>query len=553
MAELSVIIPTYNRAESLRACLESLAQQKQPAADFEVVVVVDGSTDNTREILAELDLPYALRVVCQENRGLARARNHGIEASQGRFCLFLDDDMLAAPSLVSAHLRCQRDGGGVVALGQITLSGLPDDDWFVHSYSRSWRQHYERLNEGVRLATWSDCYGGNFSAPREALVALGAFADDLPYAEDTELSYRLKRHGLTTVYIAEACAEQNDYKDYRRVAADAEKSGMVCLHIWRRHPAVLPELLGDFNASKLRVILLRRLLLVCSVPPLFLIWLGRLLRTRSQRDACYRFIYQYCYWRGVRRAVPDRVTWQRLTHGTTILMYHAFAEKDEQPHRFIVPRHKFSRQMQFLKLMRYRVISLEDYVEHLRSYRLPPARSVVITMDDGYRDNRTVAFPVLRRFRFPATVFLVSGSVGECNNWDDKDKLTGRALLSWTDIEELRASGISFGAHTRTHPRLTEIASEELGCEIHGSHADLAEVLSPSTALFAYPYGDYDEAVSEEVEAAGYAASCSVESGINMPATDMYALRRVEVWGTDSLMHFALSLWLGDARKWLRR
>lgn len=553
MPELSVVIPTYNRAEQLRACLESLAQQEQPVADFEVVVVVDGSTDHTPDMLAALELPYVLRVVRQENRGSARARNHGIEASRGRFCLFLDDDMIAAPSLVSEHLRGQKDGDGVVAIGQITLSGLPDEDWFVSSYSRSWRRHYERLNDGVRLAAWSDCYGGNFSAPRKALLALGAFADDLPYAEDIELAYRLKRYGLSTVYIAEACAQQRDYKDSRRVTEDAEKSGLVCVAIWRRHPEVLSELLGDFNARKFRAVMLSRFLLACSVPPLFLVWLGRFLGTEPQREAWYQFVYQYCYWRGVRRAVADRETWRRLTHGTTILMYHAFGAADEPSHRFVVPAQRFSRQMFWLKLLRYRVISLEEYVEYRRSYRLPPARAVVITMDDGYLDNRDVAFPILRRYGYPATIFLVSGAVGRCNDWDEEDALTGRRLLSWADIEEMKSAGMSFGAHTRTHPNLTDIPPDQLRSEICGARADLAAVLPTSISLFAYPYGEYNDAVSAGVEEAGFAASCSVESGTNVPATPLYALRRVEIWGTDSILHFALSLWLGDARVWLRR
>ena len=552
MPALSVIIPTYNRAERLRACLESLAQQKHPASDFEVLVVADGSTDNTRAMLAELDLPYSLRVVWQQNSGPAVARNRGVETARGRFCLFVDDDMLAGPELVGSHLRRQRQCGGVVAVGRIGLSETAHNDWFGRSYARSWRRHYIRLDQGRRAPLWTDCYAGNLSVPRAAFLEAGGFVDDLA-TEDIELGFRLQQQGLSVAYVSEAYTEQSDYKDFGQLIAEAETRGRRCVELWRRHPAMLSELLGDFNGPKLREVLLRRLLLAFSITPFVLVWFGSLLAKQSQQDSWFRFIYQYSYWRGVRRAVADRETWRRLTHSTTILMYHAFGEADEPPHRFVVPAHRLSRQMFWLRLMRYRVISLEEYVAYRRSYRLPPARAVVITMDDGYRDNRTVAYPILRRYGFPATIFLVSGAVGGCNEWDEKGKLTGRALLSWADIEEMKSGGISFGAHTQMHPRLTDIAPEQMRREIRGSCDDLAEVLSPKFPLFAYPYGSYDDTVSAEVEEAGFAASCSVDSGINVPATPLYTLRRMEVWGTDSILHFALSLWLGDARAWLRR
>src|SRR5262245_27959567 len=108
MIEISVIIPTYNRAERLRACLEALNRQTQPGSDFEVVVVVDGSTPETFQLLASLTTPYTLVVISQNHLGQCQALNRGVEAARGRYCLFLDDDMLASPQLIAEHLRVQR-------------------------------------------------------------------------------------------------------------------------------------------------------------------------------------------------------------------------------------------------------------------------------------------------------------------------------------------------------------------------------------------------------------------------------------------------------------
>ena len=122
MIEISVIIPTYNRAQQLRICLDALSSQTQPDADFEVVVVDDGSTDTTSTLLETLKTPYTLRFLKQEHSGQQNARNRGAQAARGRYCLFLDDDIVADPNLVTEHLRVQRQHNGVVAIGQIPIA-----------------------------------------------------------------------------------------------------------------------------------------------------------------------------------------------------------------------------------------------------------------------------------------------------------------------------------------------------------------------------------------------------------------------------------------------
>src|SRR5215471_11548772 len=120
MVELSVIIPTYNRAEPLRACLAALGKQTQPPMDFEVIVVVDGSSDGTVEMLTHMTTPFRLRVQAQPNSGAAAARNQGARAAAGSLCLFLDDDIVADPQLVAAHVESQRQRGPVLGLGHMT-------------------------------------------------------------------------------------------------------------------------------------------------------------------------------------------------------------------------------------------------------------------------------------------------------------------------------------------------------------------------------------------------------------------------------------------------
>jgi peptidoglycan/xylan/chitin deacetylase (PgdA/CDA1 family) len=112
---------------------------------------------------------------------------------------------------------------------------------------------------------------------------------------------------------------------------------------------------------------------------------------------------------------------------------------------------------------------------------------------------------------------------------------------------------VSVGAHTRSHPDLTSLASDELEGEVAGSRAELERALGVPVTLFAYPYGLTNPDVQEAVERAGFAAACSVESGRNRLSVKPYMLRRLEVRGTDSLLRFALTLWLGETHSFPRR
>ena len=227
-------------------------------------------------------------------------------------------------------------------------------------------------------------------------------------------------------------------------------------------------------------------------------------------------------------------------------MYHAFGTREEAPSRFILPVRRFACQMAWLSRLGYNVLGLEDFLRYRQEHRLPPTPSVVITIDDGYQDNFTLAFPILSRYRFPATIFLVSEKLGQDNHWDENSKLTGRPLLSLSQVEQMLKQGIYFGAHTRTHPHLTALREEDVQREIYGSKQDLEKMLNVPIQAFAYPYGDFNAAVRAVVEEAGFQGSCSVEGGTNSPKTPLHILRRAEVYGTDSLLRFLMTLLLQD-------
>jgi peptidoglycan/xylan/chitin deacetylase (PgdA/CDA1 family) len=222
-------------------------------------------------------------------------------------------------------------------------------------------------------------------------------------------------------------------------------------------------------------------------------------------------------------------------------MYHAVGAEGEAPGCYLVPIARFRRQLAWLAWRGYRVIGLEELLAYRRRRELPPARSVIITFDDGYADNRALALEALRQHGFRATFFLVSGCIGARNSWDTAGELAGRHMLSWDDVRALLDAGMEVGAHTRTHPALPELTDSTRESEVAGSKRDLEAALARPVRTFAYPYGRLDAATADAVGASGFEAACCSHSGVNDPAVPTLLLRRVEVQGTDSLTRFALA------------
>jgi len=553
MCELSIIIPTYNRSAQLRNCLEALSRQSQPPTDFEDIVVIDGSTDNTRFMLTTLKTSYSLNIIYQKNSGANNARNRGVNQAKGSYCLFIDDDIIPGSKLVREHLQFQRTHKGVVGIGHITLKVPTAANWFVHAFARGWSNHYNNIAQNPEKISWMDCYGGNFSLPRGAFLEVGGFAQDLPRSHDIELGYRLAQKGMSFVYIPTAIGCQDERKSVRSLTTDAERSGATWAKIWQRHPPTLPELLGMFGEASFFELILRRLFCFLKVSPCLLVLFGRLLSKPDWINRWQRFIVNYSYWRGAKRSLTSTDTAKRLVSGIPILTYHAFSRGSEPASRYVIDEHKFTNQMAWLKRMRYSVLSLSEYIRLRLEYRLPPTRSVVVTFDDGYADNLRIALPILRRYGFSATIFLVSGRVGATNDWAHNNGLINRHLLSWDDIKKMQDEGIDFGAHSRTHLSLLSLTAEKMQNEIRGAKNDLECKLSVPINYFAYPYGEFNSTIKNFVEQSGYNGACSVEWGLNTLRTSLFKLRRIEVFGTDSPIRFLFKLRFGGGRILSRR
>jgi peptidoglycan/xylan/chitin deacetylase (PgdA/CDA1 family)/GT2 family glycosyltransferase len=546
LIELSVIIPTYNRAARVVAAVQSLARQAADGPFFEVIVVIDGSTDDTADRLAALSVPFPLAVLRQENRGQNVARNRGAAAARGRTLVFIDDDMIAAPGLVAEHHRVQRVAERVVGIGQIRSELASGADWFARRFAEAWRGHYEELNRGGREPTWAECYGGNLAIGRETFLAAGGFAEDVRRSHDIELGFRLAGCGATFTYVPDAETVQDERKGVEELAADFQSAGAAYVTLVRRHPAMAPVLLGPLAEVRPRDALLRHVLASLRLPPRLLGGLGPLMRNAQRREWWFQFLLDFFYWKGVRTAARDDAEAAGLLRRTPILMYHAFTG-ERRGSQFVVPALTFARQMAWLRRLGFEVLGLEEFLRLRREHRPLPRRAVVITIDDAYADTLEHAVPVLRRHGYPATIFVVTERVGDANTWSN-GALKGRPLLGWRDLAALVAAGIELGAHTETHPVLPALDAAGVRREVTRSKQTLESRLGRPVHAFAYPYGEHAAAVERIVQEAGFWGACSVNPGLNTIGTPEYALRRIEVEGALPLHRFILALFMGDIR-----
>lgn len=141
---------------------------------------------------------------------------------------------------------------------------------------------------------------------------------------------------------------------------------------------------------------------------------------------------------------------------TSILLYHRIAQISDQhdPKGLTVSPQQFERQMVSLHHAGYRCISLVDAVNSIREGLRLPRKSFVLTFDDGYQDLYDNVWPILDRYGFTATIFLVAGSIGCLSNWGGQTGPSAAPLMSWAEVQELARRGLSFGSHTLTHRRL---------------------------------------------------------------------------------------------------
>ncbi|HLH52160.1 MAG TPA: polysaccharide deacetylase family protein, partial [Verrucomicrobiae bacterium] len=230
----------------------------------------------------------------------------------------------------------------------------------------------------------------------------------------------------------------------------------------------------------------------------------------------------------------------------------------------------FRQHVKFLAENGYRTLSLQALASELRApHSAPrhPVRSVAITFDDGFRNFYTEAFPALQEHGFTATMFLPTAFIGESRRPFAPRASTsafGRECLTWDEVREMRKSGMHFGSHTVSHPKLVELAWPEIRSEISDSKAEIEQRLGEAVRTFAYPFAypqmnrQFVARFTDELRSAGYLCCATTQVGRLNIGDDPYRMNRLPVNSLDDLSLFRAKLegaydWLAAPQTLVKR
>jgi peptidoglycan/xylan/chitin deacetylase (PgdA/CDA1 family) len=194
----------------------------------------------------------------------------------------------------------------------------------------------------------------------------------------------------------------------------------------------------------------------------------------------------------------------------------------------------FEQHLQNLKQHGYYSASWQDWQRAKQAKTPLPGKAVLMTFDGGYLDFFQYAWPLLKRFDFTATVFLVAESIGKTNSWE-KAEFEEVQLMGWPEIWQLQDAGIVFGSMSATHQPLTALSPTEIVREGAKSRAILERGLEKSVKCFAYPYGDFDPIVAHLIGASGYTFGVSYRSSFSSFDDALLSLPRLQVTAENTL------------------
>jgi peptidoglycan/xylan/chitin deacetylase (PgdA/CDA1 family) len=219
-----------------------------------------------------------------------------------------------------------------------------------------------------------------------------------------------------------------------------------------------------------------------------------------------------------------------------ILMYHHIADSppNADPIRrdLSVSPQAFEAQLRYLVEAGYQPITLRDLIYHLTLGAPLPEKPVILTFDDGYEDNYTNAYPLLKKYGFVGTFFIVTEPVDR-----------GRAgYMSWAQIEIMSTNGMEIGAHSYTHPDLRGKSVDYIIWQAVGSKEAIEARIQQPVRFFSYPSGRYDEQVVNVLYSANFWGAVTIETGTDQSSRWPFELRRIRVQGSDNLKTFALKL-----------
>lgn len=548
---ISVIIPTFNRREILARTLPTVFDQDFPGDEYEVIVVVDGSTDGSIELLRALKPACGFLVIEQKNSGQTVALNAGVKAATGRLILRLDDDLLCDRSLVAEHTVAHSGGEPALVFGWTMVSS--QSQWSLETECMRVESdaYYERLQHGGGPVWPQDAWvGPNCSMSRMTYLQCGGYDERLPRRfEDVEMGLRLWKSGCQFRFWPKAVTHHLCTKSEGEMARDLEIEGKSLIALCRIHPEYrahtsLAQVVQGPSWKRATYRITAHVPFLAALflsPPLWLASrLGRVIPWVRRVGIRLHSVRKNVAW--LQGAVAELGSWKNFQgmfgFRLSVLLYHRVGEarSSEYPGLTVSPQ-KFERQVRWLARRGYVGIRAAEWLEWCREGKPLPDKPVLLTFDDAYADVAENALPVLKRYGFSGTVFVVTECLDGTNTWDRGTWRTDLQIMTAGQVRHWASQGIEFGGHTRTHANLRNLDEARLEEEVEGGARDLACILEARAVCFAYPYGECNEAVQQCAQQA-FAMAFTCDEGLNDLTTPLHRLRRTMVDSHDSLIDF---------------
>jgi len=225
-----------------------------------------------------------------------------------------------------------------------------------------------------------------------------------------------------------------------------------------------------------------------------------------------------------------------------VIMYHRVIkdESEKGVHGTYVTVEQFEEQMKYLKKKGYETVTFNDLLNNRYKQRFDKDKKwIMLTFDDGYKDNYENAFPILKKYQFKGIIYVLDGI--EYNKWDVDNPGNPEkrfTLMTQDELLEMQSYGIEFGGHTSTHPRLAELSIEHVKSEIINSKSNIEKIIGKELLSFAYPYGSLNEEVKRIPQEAGYNFAVATDSGSIVFSDDLFEIRRIGIFPTNNLFNF---------------
>lgn len=240
---------------------------------------------------------------------------------------------------------------------------------------------------------------------------------------------------------------------------------------------------------------------------------------------------------GLHETSAGGIIWAMSSRWPSILMYHSIDRIAEDDFRICTSPRRFESHLHYLKRHNLRGVSVRELHQAMKT---GSAEGLIgLTFDDGYKDFLGNALPILEGFGFSATVFVIGGLLGRDNDWDHYGPHPAMKLLDAGEVREVAERGMEVGAHSMSHPKLSELPPKLVEEEVRESRRVLGEVLGEPVEGFCYPYGDIDKAAVGAVREAGFTYGCSIGK---RPERSVYDLPRIPLSERDDALRFTIKL-----------